>query len=61
MVLLFQYGVSKQGIAGLMDMLMAQGTASTESKSLSLFLASINPTRKRGSSTFPELLYMDQF
>ena len=36
MVLLFQYGVSKQGIAGLMDMLMAQGTASTESKFLSL-------------------------
>ena len=36
MVLLFQYGVSKQGIAGLMDMLMAQGTASAESKFLSL-------------------------
>ena len=33
MVLLFQYGVSKQGIAGLKDMLMAQGIASTESKS----------------------------
>ena len=38
MVLLFQYGVSKQGIAGLMDMLMAQETASTESKFLSLYL-----------------------
>ena len=36
MVPLFQYSVSKQGIAGLMDMLMAQGTASTESKFLSL-------------------------
>jgi len=36
MILLFQYGVSKQGIARLMDMLMAQGNASTESKFLSL-------------------------
>ena len=33
MALLFQYGVSKQRIAGL----MAQGNASTESKFLSLF------------------------
>ena len=36
MVLLFQYGVSKHGIGGLTDMLMAQRTASTESKFLSL-------------------------
>ncbi len=36
MLLLFQYGVSKQGIAGLMDLLMAQGNASTKSKFLSL-------------------------
>ena len=36
MVLLFQYGVSKHGIAGLTDMLMAQRAASTESKFLSL-------------------------
>ena len=36
MVLLFQYGVSKHGIGGLTDMLMAQRAASTESKFLSL-------------------------
>ena len=41
MVPLFQCGVSKPGIAGLMDMLMVQGVASTESKSPSSALKSI--------------------
>jgi hypothetical protein len=36
MAMMFQCGVVKQGIAGLMDMLMAQDAASTESKFLSL-------------------------
>jgi len=38
MAMMLQCGVVKQGIAGLMDMLMAQGNASTESKFLSLEL-----------------------
>ncbi len=36
MVMTLQCGVVKQGIAGLMGVLMAQGAASTESKFLSL-------------------------
>ena len=36
MAMMLQCGVVEQRIAGLMDMLMAHGTASTESKFLSL-------------------------
>lgn len=36
--MMLQCGVVKKGIAGLMEMLMAQGTASTERKFLSLTL-----------------------
>lgn len=38
MALMLQCGVVKQGIAGLIDALMAQGAASSESKFLSLSL-----------------------